>query len=268
MKGYDCCIGLAKFLDEQKTENCTFVEVLIRLGGIPICITNVPQGLMSFVCSNPIFGTTQNPHKTGFTPGGSSGGEACLVARKGIPFGIGSDLAGSLRIPAHMSGVTSLKPTELRFATLHAHGGMPGKARIGLSNGFFTRSVEDQIELLSVFLNSTHYKTLRPQYAPILKFDMAPANQEFEKGLRIGYYTDNGFLQTVPACSRAVQEVVSRIQGPHEVKKFTVPDPTKMAWLVMSNIASDGLEYWKEIFANEELDPYMKFFVFTLKVGL
>ena len=244
------------------------MEILIRLGGIPICITNVPQGLMSFVCSNPVFGTTQNPHKAGFTPGGSSGGEACLVARKGIPFGIGSDLAGSLRIPAHMSGVISLKPTELRFATLHAHGGMPGKARIGLSNGFFTRSVEDQIELLSLVLNSIHYKTLRPANSPVLKFDMTPANEGFEKGLKIGYYTNNGFLQPVPACARAVQEVVNKLKDSYKVTEFTVPDPTRMAWLVMSNIASDGFEYWKEIFANEEVDPYMKFFVFSLKVSL
>ena len=68
--------------------------------------------LLSFVCSNPVYGTTLNPYDKLRVPGGSSGGDAALVAAGGSPFGTGSDLAGSLRIPAAMCGLVSMKPTD------------------------------------------------------------------------------------------------------------------------------------------------------------
>uniref|UniRef100_A0A915DA02 Amidase domain-containing protein n=1 Tax=Ditylenchus dipsaci TaxID=166011 RepID=A0A915DA02_9BILA len=60
----------------------------------------VQESSIAFVCSNPIFGTTVHPMNALRTPGGSSGGETCLLAAGGTPFGTGNDLAGSLRIPA------------------------------------------------------------------------------------------------------------------------------------------------------------------------
>ncbi|KAE9417752.1 hypothetical protein Angca_008416, partial [Angiostrongylus cantonensis] len=110
--GYDCCIGLAKFLDQPKVEECSMVTHLRNLGAIPFVITNVPQALLSFVCSNSVYGTTVNPRDVTRTPGGSSGGEGALFAAGGTPFGTESDLAGSLRIPAAFCGFITLKPTQ------------------------------------------------------------------------------------------------------------------------------------------------------------
>ncbi|KJH52261.1 Amidase [Dictyocaulus viviparus] len=110
--GYDCCIGLAKFLDQPKIDECSIITHLRSLGAIPFVITNVPQALLSFVCSNAVYGTTVNPFDESRTPGGSSGGEGALFAAGGSPFGIGSDLAGSLRIPAAFCGFVTLKPTQ------------------------------------------------------------------------------------------------------------------------------------------------------------
>uniref|UniRef100_A0A914S0M8 Amidase domain-containing protein n=1 Tax=Parascaris equorum TaxID=6256 RepID=A0A914S0M8_PAREQ len=61
MKGYDCCIGLAKNLFEQMDSECTLVTHLRCQGAIPFVLTNVPQALLSFVCSNPVYGTTSHP---------------------------------------------------------------------------------------------------------------------------------------------------------------------------------------------------------------
>jgi Asp-tRNA(Asn)/Glu-tRNA(Gln) amidotransferase A subunit family amidase len=65
--------------------------------------------MMSFHCSNPVFKTTTNPFNPLYTCGGSSGGEAALLAMDGSALGFGSDIGGSLRIPPHYSGVFGLK---------------------------------------------------------------------------------------------------------------------------------------------------------------
>jgi fatty acid amide hydrolase len=62
LKGYDCCIGNASLLNNPRTDDCTLVTLLRQLGAIPFCYTNVPQTLISFACSNPVYGTTKNGH--------------------------------------------------------------------------------------------------------------------------------------------------------------------------------------------------------------
>lgn len=61
MKGYDCTLGLTKFLGKPRNEDCTLVSTLEELGAVPFVLTNVPQCLLSFVCSNSVYGTTKNP---------------------------------------------------------------------------------------------------------------------------------------------------------------------------------------------------------------
>ncbi|TMS38933.1 hypothetical protein L596_005555 [Steinernema carpocapsae] len=80
MKDFDCSLGLTKFLKQPKDSECSMVTYLRTQGAIPFVITNVPQALLSFVCSNSVYGTTGNPHNKDRTPRGSSGGEAALVA--------------------------------------------------------------------------------------------------------------------------------------------------------------------------------------------
>lgn len=104
------------------------VQIFRAQGGIPICKTAIPQTLLAFECSNPVFGVTTNPHSSARTPGGSSGGEAALIVLRGTPIGWGSDsellpfsaelthlVGGSLRIPAAYSGCCGLKPAVGRW---------------------------------------------------------------------------------------------------------------------------------------------------------
>ena len=84
--------------------------------------------MLSFECANPVWGRTVNPHKStdgkhDYTSGGSSGGEVALLSLDGSPLGFGSDVGGSLRIPAHFCGVYSMKPTPGRV-TSHDTAGM------------------------------------------------------------------------------------------------------------------------------------------------
>jgi amidase len=108
--------------------------------------TNVSPLLLDIQSYNDIFGTTNNPHNLERTPGGSSGGAAAALAAGMTPLEIGSDLAGSIRIPAHFCGVFGLKPTE-HLVSMRGHiPDVPGKVRthrIMWSIGPLARSIED-----------------------------------------------------------------------------------------------------------------------------
>ena len=93
----------------------TLVARLRAAGAIPIARTNLPDLLFAFESDNLICGRTNNPYDFSRTSGGSSGGEAALIAACGSPFGLGSDAAGSVRLPAHFCGIASLKPTSGRL---------------------------------------------------------------------------------------------------------------------------------------------------------
>ena len=113
--GHDTTIGLAQYIGQPALRDCSFVRALKELHAVPFCLTNVPQTMISFGCSNPVYGETVNPHDRTRTPGGSSGGEAALIAGGGSILGLGTDIGGSLRIPAHFTGICGFKPTNGRL---------------------------------------------------------------------------------------------------------------------------------------------------------
>lgn len=83
----------------------------IRHGAIPVCVTNTPEAMVWIETSNQVYGRTSNPYDTRRTSGGSSGGEAAVLASRATVFGIGTDLGGSARIPASFCGISGFKPS-------------------------------------------------------------------------------------------------------------------------------------------------------------
>ena len=98
--GFDVCIGYSAWVGKRAPVDSPLVRLLRDAGAIPYVKTNIPITLLSLESSNDIFGTTKNPHNPNFTPGGSTGGEAALLAYGGSRLGIGTDVAGSVRAPA------------------------------------------------------------------------------------------------------------------------------------------------------------------------
>lgn len=127
--------------------------VITRLkaaGAIIVGKTNVPEMAIPYETDNPVFGRTNNPHDVSRTPGGSSGGEAAAIAARLSPAGIGSDLAGSIRVPAHFCGIAGLKPTS---GSVPMEGHLPlasGTLSLGASIGPMARRVADLALLFSV----------------------------------------------------------------------------------------------------------------------
>ncbi len=98
--GWDACIGYSAWVGKPIQKDSALVRLLRDAGAVPFVKTNIPITLLSFESKNDVFGTCTNPHNSKYSPGGSSGGEAALLAYGGSRIGIGTDVAGSVRCPA------------------------------------------------------------------------------------------------------------------------------------------------------------------------
>jgi hypothetical protein len=114
LQGTYATAGMACRLTERSLKDCHLIQVLKRAGAIPLCKGNVVQMLMLADSHNAIWGRTNNPWNLKRTPGGSSGGDAALVAMGCVPLSVSSDGAGSIRIPASYCGIVGFKPTTAR----------------------------------------------------------------------------------------------------------------------------------------------------------
>ncbi|KAF8560388.1 general amidase [Imleria badia] len=111
IKGLETTMGYVSWIGKYAEKNAVLVDILEECGAVPFVRTNVPQTLMWPETFNNIFGRTTNPYNRLLTSGGSSGGEGALVALKGSPIGVGSDIGGSVRIPSAFCGVYGLRPS-------------------------------------------------------------------------------------------------------------------------------------------------------------
>ncbi len=145
--------GFPPLADYVPQEDSPVAARLKAAGGVLLGKTNVHMMLADPAqTSNPIFGRTNNPWNIERTPGGSSGGAAAALAAGMTPFDIGTDLTGSIRIPAHFCGVFGLKPTEQRVPLTGLIPGLPGPRPIRIMSciGPMARTVEDLALLFAI----------------------------------------------------------------------------------------------------------------------
>lgn len=136
------------------TEDAGAVGRLKAAGAILLGKTNVPEMAIPYECDNPVFGRTNNPFDVTKTAGGSSGGEAAAISACLTPAGLGSDLSGSIRVPAHFCGIAGLKPTVGRIPAAGHLPPVEGAFALGAVIGPMARRVEDLSLLLEVLSES------------------------------------------------------------------------------------------------------------------
>lgn len=119
------------------------VERLREAGFIVLCVTNTSELCMWWEASNTLHGRTNNPYNSKHVVGGSSGGEACVVSAMGAPVGLGSDIGGSIRIPANYCGVFGHKPTSGVVPNFGQYPCADGTADHILTTGPITRYAQD-----------------------------------------------------------------------------------------------------------------------------
>ncbi|KAH9027227.1 general amidase [Lactarius pseudohatsudake] len=115
IKGLETTMGYVSWIGRVAERDAALTEILIECGAVLYVRTNVPQTLMWPECYNLVFGRTVNPVNRTLTCGGSSGGEGALLRMRGSILGVGSDIGGSIRIPAAMNGVFGLRPSYHRI---------------------------------------------------------------------------------------------------------------------------------------------------------
>jgi amidase len=149
IKGKVCTAGtLGRKNAKPATADAELVARLRRAGAIPIARTNLPDLLFSFETDNLLFGRTNNPYDVTRTPGGSSGGESALIAVCGSACGLGSDAAGSVRVPAASCGIASIKPTSGRLPRTGHYPAAGGWIETLWQIGPMARWVEDLITMM------------------------------------------------------------------------------------------------------------------------
>jgi aspartyl-tRNA(Asn)/glutamyl-tRNA(Gln) amidotransferase subunit A len=178
-------------------ESATAVARLCQAGAIPIGRTNVPDMGMDAQTHNLVWGVTRNPWNLTRTPGGSSGGEGAAIASGMSPLGLGSDVGGSIRIPAAFCGILGLKPTQHRVSIA---GHVPLVLHDYLQIGPLARAVDD-IELALRLIAGPDGKQSMVPPVPLPESDTRSV-----AGLRVGVIEGGG---AVPV-SRAVRDGVAR----------------------------------------------------------
>jgi amidase len=175
VRGYDSSIGLAALCFKPSTENAVLVDCLLSAGAVLYCKTNVPQTLMALDSHNNVFGRTLNPLNIALTAGGSTGGEGALLAMRGSILGVGTDVGGSIRIPAMCNGTYGVKPSWERIPYAGLEGGSrPGAAKVSIpaSAGPLAHSMRDvelffrRVSLLSGEEVAHRHRTQRRRHRP------------------------------------------------------------------------------------------------------
>ncbi|XP_072540070.1 fatty-acid amide hydrolase 1 [Salminus brasiliensis] len=220
-KGHDSTCGVLCKLDDPALKDSVVVTVLKRQGAIPFIKTNVPQGLLNYECSNPIYGMTVNPCNLQKTCGGSSGGEGALIGGGGSILGLGTDIGGSIRIPASFCGICGFKPTFNRISLRGVSSCVKGVKSVLSSIGPMGRDVESLVLCMRALLCKDMF-TLDPTVPPL------PFNQQVYESsdpLRIGYFENDGYLQPSPSMTRALQETKKHLeQAGHTLVPFKPPE--------------------------------------------
>ena len=185
----------------------TLVARLRAAGGIVLGKTNLPQLMIWHESDNPVYGRTNNPWNLERTCGGSTGGEAAIIAARGSPLGLGNDLGGSIRIPCHFCGIHGLRPTSQRLPRGGAARTLRGFEAVVTQAGPLSRYVEDLWLALRVLVDE-HDAVTNTSVVPARLGD--PAKVDVSK-LTIAAWSDDGFFPPSMAVARAVKQATAAL---------------------------------------------------------
>ncbi|KIX00791.1 uncharacterized protein Z518_09856 [Rhinocladiella mackenziei CBS 650.93] len=208
--GTEASIGFISFLGKKAEANSALVDILLSLGAVLYVKTNIPQTLMTADSDNNIFGRTLNPHNTALNAGGSSGGEGALVAFRGSPLGVGTDVAGSIRIPALCCGTYGFKPTSSRIP----YGGQASPSLPGLKPIVACAGpLANDFEALEVFTEAVIDSTPAMFDSTAIDVPWRRLKGDAPSQLKIGILPEDPLYPLHPPAKRALTEAVKRLEA-------------------------------------------------------
>ncbi|KAI7055522.1 amidase [Hortaea werneckii] len=278
VKGYDASIGAAALCFKPADTNSALVDLLLQQGAVLYCKTNIPLTLAALDSHNNVFGRTLNPANKALTAGGSSGGEGALVAMRGSPLGIGTDVGGSIRIPAMCNGLVGVKPSHGRvpYAGQEA-GSLPGSSKLGIeaTAGPIAKTVRDCELLLRVVGDASPWlfdpDVLPHSWTQQLPLLPPPSSRSpTTQPLRIGIVRSDGHTLPLPPIATLMDEISHHLRTtrptscqhqPIEVIDLDLsPLGPKCLKTFNGMMSLDGANYWFDLLAQtaEPLSPWLQ----------
>jgi Asp-tRNA(Asn)/Glu-tRNA(Gln) amidotransferase A subunit family amidase len=205
-KGYLCEMGSLLHKGEVPAEDAVVVERLRAAGALILGTTNCPEFLMAYETANLLHGRTRNPWDLERTPGGSSGGESAAIAAGLSACGLGSDSGGSVRVPAHFTGICSLKPTP---------GRIPGRGHLPPCVGPFSTLgaigplARTQEDVALLFRTLSGQDAQDPASPPVALRELSLDELRTQT---IGFFEDDGLVPVTAETRSAVQAAAAALR--------------------------------------------------------
>ena len=257
-RGLKCEIGSVLHKGEVPAHDAVAVSRLRAAGALILGTTNCPEFLMAYETCNLLYGQSRNPWDLERSPGGSSGGESAAIAAGMSAAGLGSDSGGSVRVPAHFTGICSLKPTPGRIP---ARGHLPpcvGPFQILGAMGPMARTVAD-VALMFKMLSG--HDPADPASAPVAL--RQPGLDELRSN-RIGYFEDDELIPVTAETRAAVHAAAAALrEAGFRVEPFrpSTLEALRQIWLKFF-VRCGAMFYAAEIRGREDkLSPIFKEFL-------
>ncbi|KIM38059.1 hypothetical protein M413DRAFT_13025 [Hebeloma cylindrosporum] len=238
IEGHDTTVGYSRNVGHPSPTSSPLVRLLQDAGALVHVKTTVPTGLLAIETVSDVFGCTSNPYNSLFTAGGSTGGGGALLACGGSKIEVGTDVGGSVRIPAHFCGVWSLKGSAGRFPAWGSESSMMGMEAVPIVTSPMAGNLADLREFWKRVISARPWQydhTCIPM--PWKDINLRDEGRK----LKWGVMWEDGVIPPSPACKRALSTVISalRKQG-HEVVDFQPTDVFEGLKIGYQLIFSDG----------------------------
>jgi fatty acid amide hydrolase len=254
VSGTQTTLGATNMIGNIYYDEGPLVTRLRQAGAIILGKTNIIQTLAGMESDNRVYGRSNNPWDLDRSPGGSSGGEAAIIAAGGSALGMAGDYGGSTRVPSHFCGVHGIKPTSGRLSNDDFPPDLldAGQETVIPQPGPIARTVADLRLAMEVF-SATSLKSTHDLVPPVPWPD--PTKVQVEK-LRIGFYTDNGYFPASPALRRAVDESVEVLRElGASVEYFTPPDAAETIRIFLGSVSAGGGGGYQRLLGKEKPLP-------------
>lgn len=230
--GLRTTLGIRARLAVEDTSDAVIVERLRQAGAVIVGKANVPQAMYLHETDNPVYGRTSHPFDAARGPGGSSGGDAALVAAGVVALGVGNDLAGSLRQPAHACGIAALVPRSEVLGNGGAVDTLPHVRVVRPRAGFLARGVAD-LALAIAAVTGAPAATCPPVR-------------------RVGWWDETGSIPPSQAIRRAVAEAGAAVsRAGVELVRLDAAIAADAAWLHLAILSAHGTADIRRLFAGE-----------------
>ncbi|MFZ0858534.1 MAG: amidase [Candidatus Acidiferrales bacterium] len=262
--GWPCSCGSRLRADYVAERDAPLVSRLRQAGAILLGNTNAPECLMAYETDNRVTGRTNNPWDLTRTPGGSSGGEAAAIAARCSAGGVGSDGGGSIRVPAHYSGICGLKPTPGRVpATGHFPGSAGPFASLGVV-GPMARTIADVKLLFEVMAGPDDGD---PLAAPVPI--RAPLGKEVRQ-MPIGFFEEDGRVPVTAETRVAVRAAADALRTAGHIVEPFLPEELETVRRIWWNLfGRAGQIALGPVYAGKEgeLSPILREFIAVVRAG-